>query len=1525
LQCKIVGSLELLGAGGPIELGGSKRRSLVAYLLAHHGRTRSLDRIVDDLWEGRGTAGAGATVQTYISQLRHRTTLKIERRPAGYVLELGPDDSLDLDDFERLVHAAADTGDPAARVKVAREALALWHGGALQEFAGARWADEIAAELSASRWRTIERLADALIELDRAPEAIALLEAALVEAPLDERFWALLVMAHARDNHQAEALRAIGRARTALGVELGVEIGPELRRLEERVLAGDSSLAPRPAMSADPARATTGLVTFLMTDIVDSTALWDLQPDVMSTAVLEHERLIAAAIAAAGGRVVKHRGEGDSTLSIFQLASDAVRAAADIVHAAAARSWGVDPPVRLRVSVHTGEAEFRDGDYFGAALSRGARLRALAGANEVLCSLATAELVADSLPDGIRLVKRGTQTLRGLRRAEVVYALTNGTTEPADLEFEILGAVTVGGTRIESAQLRLLLTRLLVDRNATVSDEHLVDALWGSNAPPTARNSLQSKISRLRAIVGSDRLRRDADGYSLVTGAAGVDADRFEMLCRDARSASSDVDAIGMLEEALELWHGPAYGEFTDVGFVRAETMRLEAARRSAEDLRLSLIAQSSPDDAVAESGRLLSRDPFRESAWIVQLQALAAVGRRVEALRAFQVYRRRLAEETGLSPSPALLEIERALLDSDPIAPANARASRPSVRSAAERAAEAGTTWTGPVRSDGSVAGRETELATLQAALAGGAAARPRFIVLVGEAGIGKTRLLDATIEVATRRGFEVLRGSALTSGPAPLTAFRTAIHQIAPALASEIAATAHTNVEAERAQTVWDARALAFAEAVVDRARHRPVLLAVDDVQSLDDVGLTALELVHASIADASQPLSLVVVATHRSIGAPAEKLARIDRLARSTRAATLRLSGLDEPGLAQLVAGATSVRPTAALLDALADASGNPLICLALLQTLADTRAIVVKEGRLDVVASAPSSTPFDVRELLASLVRDLDATTSDACVRIALLGDGQRIDIVRRVLALDNQALDDMLQQAEAAGLLRVDAERVVFTHDLLRWSLVQSVTGATRRRLHRELALVLEPYVDPDDAPMVLLLADQLRRSGDLGGDIRIGYWTALAGDHCLALARWSDAIRYFDLASEAEDTPRNDRPALVLKAGIAAFHHHDVHRARARLLDALEELESSGRTEELGTAALVLYRTALTLSTDADHLTEARDTLLRFLDLTQGDPALAMLRARAHAQLAEEMWGVTDRDLRIPVIEAAQRAAHGFDDDELTSRLEMAVGLSALTDLELGQAVRSFDAAASAAARIPDPLNETAALGRLAIAFMTGGSIGRARRVLNGLRERQLGLRFWSELAITEALVGALRLFDGDAVGAIEALQDARGYVDRSGYHFATSVLYPTLVAAQVALGDDAAALTAIDAWRAALPGGQSLYETAVLSICGDAAEARKRVRSRPLRVVPADLINIFTMTSFVVVVRTALALELTDALRDALATLDELVGRGVLATPSWPEFLPQLAADAAAVIGAPDAEDRALFAADARRSLVED
>ena len=130
-------------------------------------------------------------------------------------------------------------------------------------------------------------------------------------------------------------------------------------------------------------------------------------------------------MAARGGRVIKTQGEGDSTLSVFTRASDAVAAALAMQLALDRERWPEPITLPTRAALHTGEAELRDQDYFGQALNRAARLRALGQGGQVLLSRATAELVADQLPHGASLVDVGSHALKGLSRPEHVFAVAH--------------------------------------------------------------------------------------------------------------------------------------------------------------------------------------------------------------------------------------------------------------------------------------------------------------------------------------------------------------------------------------------------------------------------------------------------------------------------------------------------------------------------------------------------------------------------------------------------------------------------------------------------------------------------------------------------------------------------------------------------------------------------------------------------------------------------------------------------------------------------------------------------------------------------------------------------------------------------------------------------------------------------------------------------------------------------------------------------------------------------------------------
>ena len=213
----------------------------------------------------------------------------------------------------------------------------------------------------------------------------------------------------------------------------------------------------------------------------------------MAVALELHDELIARTAESHGGRLLKTKGEGDSTVTVFRRASDAVASTVELRDLLAGASWprGVEP--RVRIAIHTGEAHERDGDYFGPALNRAARLRALASGAATLLSQATTEIVQDRLPPGTELIDLGSQELRGLSRPEQVFELRTtgprrGATSPAEHETRktvtVLFACVIDSTPaaevLDAEARRRVSARYLADMRA-VFERHggTVDAYPG--------------------------------------------------------------------------------------------------------------------------------------------------------------------------------------------------------------------------------------------------------------------------------------------------------------------------------------------------------------------------------------------------------------------------------------------------------------------------------------------------------------------------------------------------------------------------------------------------------------------------------------------------------------------------------------------------------------------------------------------------------------------------------------------------------------------------------------------------------------------------------------------------------------------------------------------------------------------------------------------------------------------------------------------------------------------------------------
>ena len=162
-----------------------------------------------------------------------------------------------------------------------------------------------------------------------------------------------------------------------------------------------------------------GTVTFLFTDLEGSTRQWEDHPDAMHDALARHDEILREAIESHAGHVVKTTGDGFH--AAFATAHDAIGAAVFGELALASEQWGEPGPLRVRMGVHTGEAQHRSGDYYGTALNRAARLMTVAHGGQVVVSGAVEELARDALPEAVTLADLGQHRLRDLGRPEHVF------------------------------------------------------------------------------------------------------------------------------------------------------------------------------------------------------------------------------------------------------------------------------------------------------------------------------------------------------------------------------------------------------------------------------------------------------------------------------------------------------------------------------------------------------------------------------------------------------------------------------------------------------------------------------------------------------------------------------------------------------------------------------------------------------------------------------------------------------------------------------------------------------------------------------------------------------------------------------------------------------------------------------------------------------------------------------------------------------------------------------------------------
>jgi class 3 adenylate cyclase/tetratricopeptide (TPR) repeat protein/DNA-binding winged helix-turn-helix (wHTH) protein len=451
VEFRVLGPLEILDdSGGVVHLRAAKERTLLLGLLLHANEVVSSGSLIDYIWGEQRPESAANVIQTYVSHLRlllqpgrpRTSNGVILRRTPGYLLRVEPG-QLDRHRFDALVAEARSHDDPKRAVELLREALGLWRGPALQEFAFEDFARTEIARLEDLRLSVVGERVELELRLGRHADLVGELEALVTAHPLREQLRGQLMRALYGSGRQAEALQVGKDARRLLVEELGIEPSLPLQEFARAILRQDAVLEPEafvvapaqalrvppaePQPTVKPARVAEvrKTVTIVFSDLVDSSRLsLQLDPEAHRNLLGRYFDEMREVVERHGGMVEKYIG--DAVMAVFGIpvlheddALRAVRAAFEMREVLAAlnddleRNWGVR--LAARIGVNTGEViagDHSQGHLFvtGKPVNVAKRLEEAAETSEILIGEATHRLVRDAVlieRGGKRTVKHG--------------------------------------------------------------------------------------------------------------------------------------------------------------------------------------------------------------------------------------------------------------------------------------------------------------------------------------------------------------------------------------------------------------------------------------------------------------------------------------------------------------------------------------------------------------------------------------------------------------------------------------------------------------------------------------------------------------------------------------------------------------------------------------------------------------------------------------------------------------------------------------------------------------------------------------------------------------------------------------------------------------------------------------------------------------------------------------------------------------------------------------------------------------
>jgi len=697
---------------------------------------------------------------------------------------------------------------------------------------------------------------------------------------------------------------------------------------------------------------------------------------------------------------------------------------------------------------------------------------------------------------------------------------------------------------------RALLALLLLRRNEVVSREALVDALWGSEPPRSAVQSLQVYVHGLRQALGSERIETHGSGYRLPVEESEVDLARFERLLERGGRALAEgrpADSADDLRAALALWRGSALADLGGEPVAEAEAARLEDRRLTAQELlNDARLALGEHEQLVPELERLIAAEPYRERFRTQHLLALYRAGRQKEALEAYRAARDALVEELGVDPSPELQELERQILRHDPALAAPAAPERGRVQLPSPPT---------------SLVGRRLQVAAVTGLLG---REDVRLVTLTGAGGTGKTRL---ALAAAAELGPE-LRDGAVFVDVSPVRD---------PALLAPTIV--HTLGTAESGTP---------EEALEAYLRDRSMLLLLDNLEQLVPETTLIARLLSAAPR-------LIVLATSRTpLRLSGEHEYPVPPLALPERDARASFEELAANESVQLFAArARAVDPAFELSDDNAEHVRN--ICqrldgLPLALELAAARSRLLSpeamserlDQRLELLTEGPYDVPERQQTLRATLEWSHNLLTDaerELFPRLAVFRGGWTLDAAREICAADLETLGALVDESLVR---RVAQERFALLETIREYANELLGDGHELRRRHAEYMVRFAEEVAAPLAGGGEQAAAMARLDADLDNLRAAQEWCAAAGElelelrllvaleNYLAVRGYLSEGRrvYDDAVARSASVDKQLRAALCVNAATFPSRQGDTARARELLEEARGLFHDLGNVDQ---------------------------------------------------------------------------------------------------------------------------------------------------------------------------------------------------------------------------------------------------------------------------------------------------------------------------------------------------------------------